>query len=298
MLTSIFHQCDACLRRNSVCALNGETPQTKRCIACVHSKTACSLVPPKAPSTRSKCPPPGPDVVDSDVEEIPVPTAKDPKTSRSAKDVGPVIKVKTHPSRISRSLLLSRLCPTPFPFSLPPPLLLPQPSSRLLRLLTGQVLLILRSLLTSLRLIAGRVLLGPQSLLRTLSLLPLLPLPWPLVESSNLLGSRLATVASKTSSNVSVSRTRKRSSCLNRRSPGFVVLWKNPGRVLRVVVGNTASCSFVTPPPSARGKKNYYIVHKNCLDKRKVWKLTLRNHHCVNFPRSSAELPKNCATSL
>ena len=266
MLTFIFHQCDACLQRNSVCALNGETTQTKRCITCVYAKTACSLIPPKVPSTRLKCPPAGPDIVDSDVEEIPVPVAKDPKTSHSAKDVGPVIKVKTRPSRVSRSLLLSRLCPTPFPFSLPPPLLLPRPSSRLFRLLAGRVLLVPRSLLTSLGLLAGRVLLGPQSLLRTLSLLPLLPLPWPLVESLNLLGSRLATVASKTSSNVSVSRTRKRSSCLNRRSPGFVVLWKNLGRVRRVVVGSTASCSFVTPPPSARGKKNYYIVHKNCLD--------------------------------
>ena len=121
MLTSIFHQCDACLWRNSVCALNGETPQTKWCITCVYSKTACSLVPPKAPSTQSKRPPPGPDVVDSDVKEILVPAAKDPKTSRSAKDVGPFIKVKTHPSCVSRSLLLSRLCPTPFLLAYRPP---------------------------------------------------------------------------------------------------------------------------------------------------------------------------------
>ena len=113
MLTSFSHQCGACVRRNSVCALNMKTLMIKRCVACIYSKTTCSLIPPKVPSSSSKRAPPGSNVVDSDVKEVLVPVAKGPKTPWPAKDISPSIKVKTRPSHVSHSLWLLSFLLTP-----------------------------------------------------------------------------------------------------------------------------------------------------------------------------------------
>ena len=78
-LPFFFPQCKACLKQNSICTQNVDTPHINRCTVCTASKTASSLVPPKVPSGRFKQHPAGSDAVDSDVEEVPAPALKAPK---------------------------------------------------------------------------------------------------------------------------------------------------------------------------------------------------------------------------